>query len=213
MGSAGEPITRLIPLVEPGALTPDQDEPGWYAVYTRAQHEKRVAEQMKAHAIEGFLPLYEAVHRWKDRRKRVELALFPSYVFARLALRNRLELLRIPGVVRLVGFNGRPAPLAESEIESLRRALIAGVCAEPHPYLRAGHRVRITAGPLTGREGILTHWKGKLRVVLSMEVIQRSISVDIDASSVVPVSGRGSCQAGSPLRAVRFSDRHHNQHR
>jgi len=177
----------MISSVERCALTLNQDEPRWYAVYTRAQHEKRVAQQMKEHAIERFLPLYEAVHRWKDRRKRVQLALFPSYVFARLALRNRLELLQIPGVVRLVGFNGRPVPLAEAEVESLRHALIEGVCAEPHPYLCAGRRVRITAGPLTGREGILKRWKGNLRVVLSTELIQRSISVEIDASSVVPV--------------------------
>jgi transcription antitermination factor NusG len=92
--------------------------------------------------------------------------------------------------VRLVGFNGRPVPLAEAEVESLRHALIEGVCAEPHPYLCAGRRVRITAGPLTGREGILTRWKGNLRVVLSTELIQRSISVEIDASSVVPVCER-----------------------
>jgi transcription antitermination factor NusG len=190
MGTASEATRMTTSSVERCDLAVMQVEPHWYAVYTRAQHEKSVAQQMEERAIERFLPLYEALHRWKDRRKRVQLALFPGYVFARLALRYRLELLQIPGVVRLVGFNGMPVALAEEEVESLRHALIDGVRAEPHPYLRVGRRVRITDGPLTGREGILKRWKGDLRVVLSTELIQRSILVDIDASSVVPVHER-----------------------
>ena len=118
---------------------------------------------------------------------RVELPLFPGYVFVRLALRDRLRVLHVPGVVRLVGFNGVPSPLPDGEIESLRLALTEGLRAEPHPYLKVGRRVRITKGPLTGREGLLKRWKGDLRVVLSMELIQRSISMEVDASSVMPV--------------------------
>lgn len=117
----------------------------------------------------------------------LELPLFPGYLFVRLALRDRLQVLRVPGVARLVGFNGAATPLPDTEIESLRRALAEGLRAEPHPYLKVGRSVRITTGPLAGREGILKRYKGDLRVVLSIELIQRSISVEVDASSVIPV--------------------------
>lgn len=182
--------TGALRLAEGAAHPAAQAEPHWYAAYTRAQHEKRVAQCLEQCAVESFLPVYEAIHRWKDRKMRLQLPLFPGYVFVRLALCDRLQVLRVPSVVRLVGFNGAPTALAEGEVESLRRALVEGVRAEPHPYLRVGRRVRITAGPLAGREGILKRWKGDLRVVLSTELIQRSILVDVDASAVVPVERR-----------------------
>ena len=171
-------------------LSLDCLEPHWYAAYTCAQHEKRVAQQLEACQVTNYLPLYEAVHRWKDRRKLVQLPLFPGYVFVWIPLRSRLDVLRLPGVVRLVGFNGTPTPLPEHEVEGLRRALSQGVRAEPHPHLRVGRRVRITRGPLVGREGILKRWKGALRVVLSLELIQRSILLDIEASFTEPIDNR-----------------------
>jgi transcription antitermination factor NusG len=159
----------------------------WYAVYTRAQHEKRVAQLLAQRSVENFLPVYETVHRWKDRKVSLQMPLFPGYLFVRIALIDRLRVLQVPSVVRLVGFNGGPTALADEEVEGLRRALAEGVRAEPHPYLRVGRLVRITAGPLAGREGILKRWKGDLRVVLSTDLIQRSILVDVDARCVVPV--------------------------
>jgi transcription antitermination factor NusG len=159
-------------------------EPRWYAAYTNANHEKRVAIQLGQRSVEHFLPLYDSVRRWKDRRMKLQLPLFPGYVFVRLALRDRMQVLQVPSVVRLVGFNGAPAALAEEEVESLRCALIEGVRAEPHPFLRVGRRVRIIAGPLAGREGIVVRWKDDLRVVLSTELIQRSILIHMDAASV-----------------------------
>ncbi len=189
MSMASE-AARIVTLVEGPGPALNQLEPRWYAAYTRAQHEKRVAQYLEQCAVESFLPVYEAVHRWKDRKMRLQLPLFPGYVFVRLALCDRLQVLRVPSVVRLVGFNGAPTALAECEVESLRNALTNGVRAEPHPYLRVGRRVRITAGPLAGREGILKRWKGDFRVVLSTELIQRSILVDVDASAVVPVERR-----------------------
>ena len=179
--------SRIVPSVEHPGLALSYLEPRWYAAYTRAQHEKRVAQQLKERAVENFLPVYETVHKWKDRNMRMQLPLFPGYLFVRLALRDRLQVLQVPSVVRLVGFDGAPTAIAEEEVEGLRHALAEGVRAEPHPYLRMGRHVRITCGPLAGREGILKRWKGDLRVVLSIELIQRSILVDIDASSVVPV--------------------------
>ncbi len=168
----------------------DSLAPQWYAAYTRAQHEKSVVQQLEQRAIENFLPLYETVRRWKDRRMRLQLPLFPGYVFVRIVLSERLNVLRVPSVVRLVGFNGRLTPVPKEEVESLRRAIVEGVRAEPHRYLRVGRRVRITEGALAGREGLLVRWKGNLRVVLSTELIQRSILVDVDVSSVVPIHRR-----------------------
>lgn len=161
-------------------------EPHWYAAHTSANHEKRVAEQLGARDVEHFLPLYASVRRWKDRRVTLQLPLFPGYVFVRMLLRNRLQVLQLPGVARLVGFGGIPAALPESEVDALRAGLASGVHAEPHPFLTVGRRARITQGPLAGLEGILLRWKGNLRVVLSLDLIQRSVAVDVDASAIAP---------------------------
>ena len=162
-------------------------QPRWYAAYTSANHEKRVAGQLDARAIEHFLPSYSSVRRWKDRRVTLQLPLFPGYVFVRMELRNRLQVLQIPGVARLVGFGGMPTPLPQEEIDALRAGLAGGVRAEPHPYLNVGRRVRLKKGPLAGLEGILLRWKGNWRVVLSLDLIQRSVAVDVDASALEPV--------------------------
>ncbi len=137
--------------------------------------------------MEYFLPMYRAMHRWKDRRKEVVLPLFPGYIFVRIALRDRLQVLRIPSVVRLVGFSGRPVSLPDAEIDALRHGLASSVSAEPHPYLRVGSRVRINSGPLQGAEGILVRKRGVFRVVLSVHLIMRSVAVEVDTSDVEPV--------------------------
>ena len=173
--------------IEQHDLRLEYREARWYAAYTRAQHEKRVAQQLAEREVEHYLPVYEAVHRWKDRRMRVHLPLFPGYVFVRIQLRNRLEVLRIPSVTRLVGFNGAPTALGDEEVESLRCALAQGVRATPHPFLTVGRRVRITAGPLRGAEGILLRRKGNFRVVLSVDLIMRSVIVDVSAADLQPV--------------------------
>src|SRR5438477_6146217 len=117
-------------------------EPHWYAAYTRAQHEKQVAAELGMREVEHFLPLYSSMRRWKDRRVQLELPLFPGYVFVRLALCERLRVVQIPSVVRLVGFNGTPAALPDTEIEIMRSGLSERLRAEPHPFLTAGRRVR-----------------------------------------------------------------------
>jgi len=163
-------------------------EPRWYALCTRSRHEKSVGDLLQRKRIETFLPLYETIRRWKNGDHRVELPLFPGYAFVHIALRDRLQVLKVPGVVRMVAFDGAPAPLGDDEVESLRRALSlsAGVKAVPHPYLTAGRRVRITGGALAGREGILLRKKGEARVVLSVDLIQRSVLVSIDAAWLDP---------------------------
>jgi len=188
-------IVNVGSLAEQFSLPPGHLEPRWYAAYTRAQHEKRVAQQLAERAVEHYLPVYETVHRWKDRRKRVQLPLFPGYVFIRIPLRNQLDVLRIPSVVRLVGFNGAPAPLPEEDIERLRRAMAEGVLAQPHPYLKVGRRVRITAGPFAGCEGILKRCRGGLRLVLAIELIHRAVLVDVDVSTVAPIGRLSDCSS------------------
>jgi transcription antitermination factor NusG len=166
-------------------------EPRWYAAYTRSRHEKSVADMLQRKQINTFLPIYETMRRWRNGDHRVQLPLFPGYAFVHIALRDRLDVLKVPGVVRLVGFDGMPTALEDEEVESLRQALSAGVKAAPHPYLTVGRRVRITSGPLASQEGILVRRKGSLRVVLSVDLIQRSILVDVDASSLEAVCQRG----------------------
>jgi transcription antitermination factor NusG len=163
---------------------PKDPESHWYAVYTCANHEKRIAAQFDDRSIENFLPLYETVRRWKDRRMRIALPLFPGYIFVRHSLRKRLDILQVPGVVRLVGFNNVAAPLPIEDIETLRNGFKGAYNAEPHPYLTIGRRVRVVHGPFDGLEGILLRRRGKLRVVLSIHLIMRSVAVDVDLADV-----------------------------
>ena len=180
------PLSGCSPHTGSKAL-PDLNEARWYAAYTRSRHEKTVAEQLRGKGIETFLPLYKTVRRWKNGNHQVQMPLFPGYAFARFALADRLAVLKVPGVVRLVGFNGMPAALEDEEVDGLRQALAGGIAAEPHPYLTAGRRVRITAGPLAGREGILVRRQGTVRVVLSIDLIQRSVLVDVASDELEPL--------------------------
>jgi transcription antitermination factor NusG len=157
--------------------------PRWYAVYTFARHEKAVTEQLKMKEVETYLPLFEKLSRWKDRMARVQLPLFPGYVFVKIPLRERVKVLESSGVLRLVGFNGHPEPLPEGEIEALRTYL-AFRKAEPLPYFTAGKRVQVHAGPLAGLEGVVVRRKGRMRIVVSIESIQRSIALELEAADV-----------------------------
>ncbi len=159
----------------------------WYAAYTCANHEKRVAEQLSARGVSHFLPLYTSVRQWKDRRVTLQLPLFAGYVFVRMALRDRLQVQQIPGVARLVGFNGLPTALCDEEIEMVRMGLESGVCVQPHAFLTLGQRVRVINGPMAGLQGILKRRKGLARLVVSVEVIQRAIAVEIDQADVEPI--------------------------
>src|SRR5262249_30352626 len=149
--------------------------------------------------IERFLPLYRSWHRWKDRRKLVELALFPSYVFVRIQARHKLRVLQVPGVVSLVTFNGQLVALPEQEINALRSGLDQGVYAEPCPYLRVGRRVRVAAGPLVGAEGILIKKKDKCRVVISLDVLMRSVAVEVDGTDLEAAGSAGLSRAKAAM--------------
>jgi transcription antitermination factor NusG len=175
--------------VFPRSITPpwqfsSSSSPRWYAAYTCVHHEKRILQQLVERNIDGFVPLYRSVRRWKDRRKELDLVLFPGYVFVRIPLQERLRVLQVPGVVTFVNFNGLPTPLPEGEVEALRKASAQGVFAEPHPYLKTGRRVLIRSGPFTGLEGVVVRKKDKYRFVLSIEMIMRSVAIEMDAADV-----------------------------
>ncbi len=158
MTSAMYAATVAEPATLPGLLR-------WHAIYTCSRHEKSVSRQLRQKQIDCFLPLYRSVRRWKDRRKELELPLFPGYVFVHIDDEDRLD---------------------EREVESLRSGVMNGACAEPHPYLKAGRRVRVKHGPMAGMEGILVRKKDRYRVVISIEIIMRSVAVEVDEADVEP---------------------------
>ena len=159
----------------------------WFAVYTVPRHEKAVARQFEVRCIEAFLPSYRSVHRWKNGcRVSVELPLFPNYVFASLERGDYVRVLQTSGVLSLVGSGREPTPLPDSDIESLRSGLPLRDC-EPHPYLVAGEKVRIHSGALAGMVGVLLRKKNNLRVVLTVDLIMQSISVEVGIDEVEPV--------------------------
>jgi transcription antitermination factor NusG len=139
---------------------------------------------MTACNIDCFLPLYKSVRHWQDRRKIIDLPLFPGYVFVHIPLEERLRVLRLPGVVQFVTFQGKPAMLADTEIELLRSSLLAGGRLEPHPYLKAGRPVRVRRGPMQGVGGVLVRKKDSFRVVLTIELIMRSVALEVDVDDV-----------------------------
>jgi transcription antitermination factor NusG len=170
---------------EYSALPAEYRETRWYAAYTSANHEKRVAEQMGVRRVENFLPLYASVRRWKNRRVTLERPLFPGYVFVRLALQDKLRVQTIPGVAWLVGFGQTPTALPDEEIGALRISLASGLRAVPHPYLAAGRRAQVQSGPLAGLIGVLVRRKSGGRFVISVDLIQRSVAVEMDEANLV----------------------------
>ena len=152
----------------------------WYAAYTRHQHEKVVANLLVRKGIEVFLPLYPERSRWADRTKVLQKPLFPCYVFLHADLRFRLAILQTPGVHFLVGGNTGPAPIPKEEIEAVQLALEGRLLVEPYPFLSAGDWVRVKAGPLAGIEGILVRKKSAERLILSVEMLQKSVAVELD---------------------------------
>jgi len=158
----------------------------WWALYTRHQHEKTVAEMLSAKGFEVFLPLYESVRRWKDRSKKLTLPLFPCYVFLRGGLNRRLQVVTTPGVHMILFHGEQVAMIPGAEIDAIRKAVEGPFPVEPHPFLKCGERVRVTRGSLLGVEGVLIRKKNLYRLVLSVEMMAKSVSVEIDATDVEP---------------------------
>jgi len=172
--------------------------PAWYALYTCARHEKRVASQLVERSLESFLPLYRSVRRWNDRSRLVDLPLFPGYLFVHIPLTEKLRVLSIRGAVRLVEWGGSPQALLDEEVQQIRQLLLGRMQIEPHPYIKAGARVRITRGSLEGTEGYVVRFKNMCRVVISVHLIQRSIAVELDSEDIAAIPDLGRNRDGFP---------------
>jgi transcription antitermination factor NusG len=160
----------------------------WWALYTRHQHEKAVAEMLAAKGLEVFLPLYQSQRRWKDRRIMLSLPLFPCYLFVRGGPHRRSQVVTTPGVHMIISVGEEAAEIPEREIDAIRRSLNGHFRVEPHPFLKCGQRVRVKRGSLEGLEGVLTRKKNLCRLVLNVEMLAQSVGVEIDAADVEPVA-------------------------
>ena len=161
----------------------------WYAIQTRPRHEKSAAAELEQKEITTFLPLVTEIHRWSDRRKKVESPLFAGYAFVNVALtaESRISVLRTNGVLSFVGCHNQGAPIPEDQIEGIRSLVANGVPFSPYFFLKVGQRVRIRGGCLDGVEGILVRQNGDQRLILSVDMIQRSLAVSIEGYDVEPV--------------------------
>lgn len=158
----------------------------WYAVRTRSRHEKVVKEQLDGRGVEAFLPLWERLSRWKDRKKKIQTPLFPGYCFAKFEWGDRLLVLKAVGVAGLVGINQRAEPIPDAEIDAIRTLVATTLRYDPHPYLAEGMEVEVVRGPMMGVKGRLLRKDRAARLVLSVNLIRKSVTVEIDADDVVP---------------------------
>jgi transcription antitermination factor NusG len=156
----------------------------WFALQVRTRHEQGIASRLRTMGYEEFLPIYQCRKSWSDRTKVVAEPLFPSYLFCRFDPQNRLPILQIPGVIQVIGCNKRPIPVDESEIRAVQALVASRFGVQPWPFLEVGTRVVIESGALRGLVGILVGLKGHQRLVLSVTLLQRSVSVEIDAALV-----------------------------
>lgn len=192
LSDGGEALSQVIDAISattanlllPPPSSTAQRPPHWFAVYTSPRHEKRVREHLQHRCVECFLPLFRSIRRWKNGCKvQVELPLFPGYVFVNIARSQRVRVLEVPGILSFVGPRGEPARLSDFEIETLRSGLLLQK-VEPYRGLAVGQKVRINAGALQGLEGTLLRNAKGLRVVITLDLIQQSVAVELDADAV-----------------------------
>ncbi len=162
----------------------------WFAVYTRSRHEKAVYASLVSQSVEAFLPLHAMLSQWKDRRKWVERPLFPGYLFARLP-RERLWLARATrGVVHLVSDGEGPVPVPEEQVLAVRELVERPVAVDPWPYMQEGDRVLVKSGPLIGLQGFFVRCKSEAKLVISVDLLGRSVAAEVGADCVEPVDAR-----------------------
>jgi transcription antitermination factor NusG len=168
------------------SLKPTEESGGtqypWYALRVRARYEKSVAALLRGKGYDPLLPLYTCKRRWSDRFKQMELPLFPGYLFCRFDALNRLPILKTPGVILVVGIAKTPVPVDDTEIAAIQTIVRSGLETQPCPFLQLGAKVRIERGALTGLEGILSGFKGRQRLVVSVTLLHRSVAVEIDGA-------------------------------
>ncbi len=161
-----------------------EEQRRWLAAYTRARHESVVAEQFKHKGFDALLPTYRRFTRWSDRIRQSDAPLFPSYVFVRVSGQEHARILQTTGVVRIVCCAGRPVPLSDADVEKLQLCTAHPSAIEPYPYLRVGQRVRVKHGPFQGLEGLLVEKKNATRLVITVEHILKSVSLDLSGADV-----------------------------
>ena len=177
---------HLESLIQPPPLSFASQESKWYAVHTMARHEKRVAAQFEEKHVCTFLPLLRQLHKWSDRRSTVEVPMFSCYAFVRIAqtAEERLKVLRTPGVLCFVGSERLGTPIPDEQIASLRTAIHGKIPCFPHPFVHAGKRVRLRGGSLDGIEGILLRQGAEQTVVVSVELLQRSVAIRVEGYDI-----------------------------
>ena len=168
----------------PWGLAPE--ESNWYAIYTRPRHEKWIAQQLQEKRVFTFLPLVQQIHQWSDRRSKVEVPLFSCYAFVRIAqaTEERLKVLRTPGVLAFVGNERQGTPIPDEQIESLQTAIREKIPCVAHPFISVGQRVRIRGGSLDGTQGILVRQGSEQSVVVSVELLQRSVAIRVEGYDI-----------------------------
>ncbi len=183
MSQSYEIDSALMPLATSG------EAPRWYALHTRARHEKVVEQRLREQGMETFLPTVKEVHRWSDRKKTVEVPLFSCYVFVRCGLtpEDRTQIYRVDSILGFVGVHGTGSPIPDEQIENVRSVLSQTAPWRSHPFLKAGQRVRVCGGALDGVEGVFLSENGDHSLIISVDVIQRSLAVRIDGYDVRPI--------------------------
>jgi transcription antitermination factor NusG len=196
-GDPAGPIPPLVPhlssrrsepwIVREITLRNDPSELQWYALYVRSRFEKVVAEHLRGKGYAEYLPTYQVRRHWSDRVKQVEKVLFPGYIFCRFDVATKMPIMMIPGVVSMVSFGGRATAVPVEEILAVQSVLNSGLTCVPCSFFKAGQRVRIERGPLSGLEGFVVETKNSWRFIVSVNLLQRSVSVEIDSDSVTAV--------------------------
>jgi len=159
----------------------------WYALLVRTRFEKMVALHVGKKGFEEYLPMYRTARQWSDRVKQTEVPLFPGYVFCKFDINERLPLLMIPGVMSVVSFGGAPFAIPEPEIRAVQEVVASGLNYEPWPFSSIGQPVQVKFGPLKGLEGLIVEVKKNCHLVISVTLLNRSVSVEIDRDSVAPI--------------------------
>jgi len=181
------------------AANSTSDSFSWFAVRVRSNFERIAVTHLRERGYEEFAPSHRTERHWSDRKKEIDQFLFPGYLFCRFNPQDRLPVLTAPGVVDVVGWGKVPAPIPDQEIERVRRMVQSGLLVSPWPYLELGQTVLIEHGPLAGMEGILAEVKGRCRLVVSINLLKRSISAEVERSCVRPVKSVAS-SARPPAR-------------
>lgn len=174
----------------------------WFALGTKPRHEKSVSQILFNKGLQSFLPLYADRHQWTDRVKSVHLPLFPGYVFCRFDYGYRLTVLTTPGVNSIIGFDNAPTPVSDEEIDRIQILLASGLPTQPWPYVRVGEPVRIDRGMLAGLEGVLIREKTALRVVVTVELLQRAIALEIDRDMISGIPTHSTGQGARHRREI-----------